>query len=142
MTAKIPIEVAKKIQELSPQVMSLDLVSIMELEVLDYADWVVNEYTDMCREDAEEEALTNEQFSTLFKDCIYESVGEVEKKLRKHVYHVVESARVLFSKFYDYAIPDTILVEYYDRAQKIIHEYLTKFMNNAKNAYIYATSSH
>jgi len=140
MPAKIPLEIAKKIQELSPQVKSLDLVSLMELEVLDYADWLVSEYTDMCREDAEEESLTSEQFITLFRQCIQESIGEVERSLRDHVFHVVHSAEILFSKFYDYELPEEILSKFYERAHEIIQEHLMKFLKNAKNAHLYITT--
>jgi hypothetical protein len=114
MTSRLPPEIAKRIQELSPQVASLDLLKIMELEVLDFADWVVSEFTDICRGNV--------------KEC----AGEVEELLRDHINRVVESADTLFSKFYNYKLPETLLHRYYERANEILREYLAKFLNGQK----------
>jgi len=140
MSVKIPAEIAKKIQELKPQVLNLDLASIMELEVLDQADWLVSQYTDWCKEEAEEEALTIDHYTEIFRQCIYESIGEIDRQLRDHMHKVFHSARALFSKFYDYSLPEEIVSKFYERAQEIIQEYLTKFINNAKYAQYYATA--
>jgi len=141
MSVKIPPEIAKRIQELKPQVMNLDLFAIMELGVIDYADWIVSDYIDICREEAEEEALTSEQFTESFRNCVYESIGVVEEKIRERIYKIVESATILFSKFFNYELPETLLENYYKRAQEILQEYLMKFIKSPQNPQLYVTTS-
>jgi hypothetical protein len=102
MPVKIPIEVLEKIRELEPQVKNLDLVELMALEVLDTADFFVSE-------------------------CLYEN----EEILKKWIYidasEVFESARRLFSKFYDYNIPEEIVARFNRRVEEIVQEAVKRY---------------
>jgi hypothetical protein len=95
MPARIPAEVLQKILQLEPYVKQLDLVELMALEVLDNADFFVSE-------------------------CFYEN----EEVLKKWIYidanEVFESARRLFSKFYDYEMPEWITANFNRRVEEIV----------------------
>jgi hypothetical protein len=108
MTSRLPPEIAKRIQELSPQVASLDLLGIMELEVLDFVDWA---------------------FSELCRGNVRECAEEVEELVRVHINEVVDSADTLFSKFFNYELPESLLSRFYERANEILREYFAKFLN-------------
>jgi hypothetical protein len=123
MTAKIPLVVKKELYE---KVKDLDIYELMLLSIRDHADWLVTEYTRICREEAKAKSRESKaDYSTLFTQCLYESREEVEKLLYAYIYDVYEAAITLFGVFYNYRLPEN--PEFNRKVEEIVRETLSLF---------------
>jgi len=100
--AKIPPEIAKKIKKLEDKVKSIDLVEIMALEVLDYADFLVSE-------------------------CIHNNEEALAEWIYQHANKVLDSADRLFAKFYNYWLPEEVVDKFFEKVDKIVEKMVKKF---------------
>jgi hypothetical protein len=138
MSIRVLLEQTKNacFNKLREQVEKLDLYGIMILQVLDFADWLVEDYAKWCREEAEKKSrekpyLGKSYFSKLFANCIYDTAKEVEKEIRNHIITVYESAKTLFDIFYDYELPSEIIQRYFEKTEEIVREALKTYVQNA-----------
>jgi hypothetical protein len=113
--------------KLENQVKSINIYDLMILELLDHADWLVTEFTKICREKAEEKANRDKDaFNYLFKTCLYETKDWIRQELEKRVKRIADSAILLFTKFYNYELRYN-LGEFYTKAKEIINEAVKQF---------------
>jgi dihydroxyacetone kinase-like predicted kinase len=119
------------IQRLIEQVKKLDLYEIMLLNIRDHADWVITEFTRICREEAEEKSRGNiDDYVTLFNQCLYESRDEVKKMLYSFVHNLIEATNMLFGIFYNYDLPPATereKEEFYRKIDEIIQDALRRY---------------
>jgi len=128
MSIKVLLEQTKT--KLESQVRNLDLYELMILQVLDHADWLVTEYRRICEEEAKKRALGEADYYKLFKQCIYESIGEVDKMLQDYVLEVYNSANTLFNIFYNYSLPDELTQKYFAKADEIVREAIKTYISS------------
>jgi len=128
VSTEITIEHAKNfIEKVRKLVESIDLYELMLVEILDYADWLVREYTRDCKEYAEKKSRKNHDlFNALYITCLYQSKNQLKEELTQHVDRVVESAITLFGVYYNFQLPRGE-EEFYKTVDKIVKEALTKF---------------
>jgi hypothetical protein len=75
----------------------------MLVEIEDYANWLVNDIMNECREYAEEKARGDKgYFNIYFNECLYNGRRYLRKDLIKHAGEVYKAAKTLFGAFIEF----------------------------------------
>jgi len=132
MSATTSIELEKRIKSLADQVRSLDLYTIMELEMQGQADFIVNETMKECREYAEKMVKKHQlDYSTSYRECIHHNIQDVVKELYEHYEKVVSAVETLFTNYFNNNEFLEMREKFYPKAQEIIHNALVRLLLNS-----------
>jgi flagellar motor switch/type III secretory pathway protein FliN len=116
--------------KLIDQVKNLNIYDLMLLNIIDDADWLVTEFTKMCREDVEKKnPRTLEEYQFLLNQCLYETKPEVKKLLEMSIGSIIQSAEELFEIFFNYQLTDLISAneEFHRKINEIKREALKMY---------------
>jgi hypothetical protein len=91
------------LQKIKEQLKSIDVYELMLVEIEDYANWLVNDIMNECREYAEEKARGDKgYFNIYFNTCLHKGRQYLKEDLVKHAGEVYESAKTLFGAFIEF----------------------------------------
>jgi hypothetical protein len=126
MSIQILLEQTKT--KLKEQLKNVDLFEIMLLEILDFTDVLITDYTRWCREEAEKKARGHQElFNIKYVTCLSETKDELKRSILLHAEHVEQAGDLLFKIFYDYEFPPEKLQEFWLKVNEIIKQALNEY---------------